>query len=375
MKIGVLTHPLHGNYGGLLQSYAVVTTLCKLGHEAYNLEYMPKNYLKRISSKAKCFKESVRIFLMRCGLRCFDFPTPSRLSVNVGETFQRKHVPSLSIESETGPSVERLGLDSIVVGSDQVWRGAYARQMKTLPFYFLDFVPSELRRKSISYAPSFGTDEWEGDEEETAICGALLRDYKSVSVREESGIEICRSQFKVEAEQVPDPTLLLEPKDYERIIDAEDTWIPERDFLCSYVLDNSPSMLRFLNSLASQTGLYLQPLKSRTVAKLPRDRYPVSVAQWLRGIKDCKYLVTDSFHGCVFAIIFNKPFVCLGNQKRGTARFETLLSTYGLQNRLVCAPTTEIVHDILSTPIDWNKVNTARAAEKERGLAFMKKTY
>ena len=116
----------------------------------------------------------------------------------------------------------------------------------------------------------------------------------------------------------------------------------------------------------------MQYLLPHAAARKKRDRRPVSVSQWLRLIRDCKYFVTDSFHGCVFAIIFNKPFICLGNKSRGNARFESLLKTFGLVDRLLINPSSAELQRVIATPIDWSRVNEVQAFERKRGMDFMK---
>ncbi len=371
MKTGVLTHPFLGNYGGMLQAFAMVEALRQQGHDAYNLEYIPRNYRKRISKLSQRFKEAFRVYLLRCDTVFFDFPTPTRLKVAVGRDFAQKYLPTLSLDTPDGINVHQHQLDAIVVGSDQVWRGAYAEQMQSLPFYFLDFAGETLRKSSIAYAASFGTDTWEGKEKDTAKCAALLREFKAVSVREDSGIKLCEQHFGVQAEQMPDPTLLLPESRYSEIIEAESTWLPGKKFIGSYVLDKSPGISTLLTESAQGMNLQLQQLKAITKARLKRDRFPLSVAQWLRLIRDAEYLITDSFHGCVFAIIFNTPFVCLGNKRRGTARFDSLLGKYGLQDRLVLDASADAIQATLSTPIDWARVNSVREKERARGLQFL----
>lgn len=81
--------------------------------------------------------------------------------------------------------------------------------------------------------------------------------------------------------------------------------------------------------------------------------------------------MTDSFHACVFSIIYNKSFVCIGNAKRGSARFDTLLQTFGLETRLVQSGDPEAVLRVLHTSVDWDSVNAIRKSERKRGLDFL----
>ena len=261
---------------------------------------------------------------------------------------------------------------AFVVGSDQVWRAIFCRTMKHPAYYFLDFAPVEIRRRSIAYAASFGVDEWEGTPEETAACAQLLQDFKAVSVRERSGIAICRDHMQTEAVAMPDPTILLRKEEYEVLIRRENTWSPMIKSLAAYVIDENGTIPQLLHSAAGKLEVALQHLLPHTNATKRRDRFAPTVGQWLRLIQDCEYFITDSFHGTVFAIIFNKPFVCLGNQGRGSARFETLLGTFGLQSRLLASPTPEKIAELMHTPIDWDTVNGIRNKEMQLGLQFLK---
>lgn len=260
-----------------------------------------------------------------------------------------------------------------IVGSDQVWRGIYARNIESLPFFFLDFATPEQRQRSIAYAASFGSDEWEGTPEETAECARLLKEFKAVSVREHSGIRICQEVFGVEAVQMPDPTLLLEPADYSWVIRHWWTRRLPAPFMAVYLLDETEEKKQLTQDVAAAAQLYPQQLTAHGDAAKAMDRIPLSVPQWLRCMRDCECVLTDSFHGCVFAIIFNKPFVCLGNESRGTARFDSLLGTFGLQERILSNPSPEQVAACMRQPIDWERVNSIRHAEQQRALDFLRK--
>lgn len=106
----------------------------------------------------------------------------------------------------------------------------------------------------------------------------------------------------------------------------------------------------------------------------PKDfakcRYP-SVESWLQAFLGAGFVVTDSFHGTVFSILFNKPFIAIGNSGRGMARFESLLSQFGLEERLVKSPG-EVSPALLQSQINWDSVNQKRKALAEEGQAFLK---
>ena len=96
--------------------------------------------------------------------------------------------------------------------------------------------------------------------------------------------------------------------------------------------------------------------------------YP-SVTQWLRAFIDAEFVVCDSFHGAVFSIIFNKPFLIIGNKERGTARFNSLLDMFDLSSRMI----NDIadVHLIVNSIIDWDKINLIRYKMKSYSLEYL----
>ena len=378
MKIGILTHPLLGNYGGMIQAYALVKILRNLGHDARNLAFLPlplPNFwrapIQHLRQRLQ-LGERLRVFRLMCSPAPAGTKVPRILNIMHGCRFQHQYVPYCRIgDSPTDQLIEH-GIEAIVVGSDQVWRDIYARSMKSLPFFFLDFAPEEIRCRSIAYAASFGSDTWGGTDGETEICRSLLQDFKAVSVRESSGVNICRNIFEKEALHVLDPTMLLDAEDYDTLIASKPGRDTEAPFICTYLLDQTSEISDAVSCISRKLNLPLEPLQAEPQFARKKHRFPISVARWLRGIRHCQYLITDSFHGCVFAIIFNKPFVCLGNKDRGAARFESLLSTFGLQDRLVIKQNAEAIQQILNTRVDWDKVNAIRQKERERALHFLK---
>lgn len=358
----ILTHPLTGNYGGLLQAHALYTTINKLGFQAYIYRYQANDQPMGLKDYWRYFKRHIKYCLGKC-----DEPHTVWRRLEIARKFMK------GIRFFNERNLACLPKEAaFVVGSDQVWRAIFCRTMKHPAYYFLDFVPEALRRRSIAYAASFGVDEWEGTPEETVDCTRLLQDFKAISVREQSGITICRDHMQTEAVAMPDPTMLLKKEEYEALIRKENTWAPIVKSLAAYVIDENGAIPQLLHSAAKELGVTLQHLLPHTGAAKRRDRFAPTVGQWLRLIRDCDYFITDSFHGTVFAIIFNKPFVCLGNKGRGSARFETLLGTYGLQGRLLTSATPEKIAELMHSPIDWESVNNIRNKEMQRGIQFLK---
>lgn len=366
MSIVILTHPFFGNYGGMLQAYAMQKALAANALESSVCRYYNYPALPLHKELARRLVSGIREILAYFTHRFARKKVSEIHFYRNGEQFLKRYVKSLSYEESC-----RSGR-AWIVGSDQVWRAEYVTHWGGLPFFFLADVPTDVRSKSIAYAASFGTEKWSGTEEDVKVCAPLLREFCAVSVREHSGIDICREQLGVGAVQMPDPTMLLSTDDYNELIAKETTWLPTSEYIAAYILDRTAAKDALLTECSDVEQVVVQHLLPQATAKKRRDRYPVSVSQWLRLIRDSKYFVTDSFHGCVFAITFNKPFVCLGNALRGNARFEALLGTYGLEARLLSNPSPEELQRVLVTPIDWTRVNEIRASERARGIRFLK---
>lgn len=368
----ILTHAIFHNIGGLLQAYALQQAMKKLGRKCCTIDYLQRDWCGWMSAQGPRAKLRYWCTLIRMLAGSRKEWTPRYLLPSLARPFKSRFLNLWKLDNRRKRFPKLADGSPFVVGSDQVWRAVYAREMETVPFFFLNFATKDQRKLSIAYAASFGSDEWEGTPEETEECARLLKDFKAVSVREHSGIRICREIFGVDAVQMPDPTLLLEAADYSRVIRRWWTRRLPKPFMAVYLLDETAEKRALTQAVAGSANLYPQQLTAHGDAARAMDRIPLSVPQWLRCMRDCECVLTDSFHGCVFAIIFNKPFVCLGNAGRGSARFDSLLSTFGLQDRLLTNPTPEQAVECMRTPIDWERVNAIRRSEQQRAFEFLK---
>ncbi len=162
------------------------------------------------------------------------------------------------------------------------------------------------------------------------ICSLLLKKFDAVSVREASGINICRNYFGVEALQMLDPTLLLSADDYRGLICKAHTE-PSNGNILVYILDKTPEKVALVEKIAKDKNLIPFWLDSpdEYQSNLPLEKQiKMSVEQWLKSFGDAEFVFTDSFHGCIFSIIFRKQFLVFGNPKRGLSRFYSLLYLY-----------------------------------------------
>ncbi len=399
MKIGIFTQPLCSNYGGSIQNFALQTFLKKLGHEPITLREkkshrLPNGSLKtlfqkivvpniplkkrimrtgvllyRIMTFPFCDWEKIdsalvfcwRIFRKMSGKRCKNAPRPNRIETPDFKKFHEQHINFRWIHFP--PKWRNVSdCEAFVVGSDQVWRPVYngVSQMTM----FLDFARSKKNIKRIAYAASFGIDNLsEFMPAQIEYCGKLLQKFDAVSVREDSGVELCKNYLGItNAVHLIDPTLLLDKREYERLTEiAGEKTVSDRNFTAAYILDKTPEKDMASNKIASLLKTELKDLKG------------LSVAQWIAGIRDAEFVVTDSFHGTAFSIIFNKRFITIGNSARGMARFNSLLKIFNLKDRFILP---EDINDsnlerLVQTQINWDEVNKIRSYETERARKFL----
>ena len=209
MNIGILTHPQGGNYGGLLQCYALSTVLKQMQHNPI--------VIRRERNKSFILWRFVRSIL--CFLHFPRYYKPNKIDKTINiRPFVEKHIsrtkPLYSL-NQIKRVCKEYSLAAVIVGSDQVWRHDYALNFGYN--YFLDFVPDSVVK--FSYAASFGLSGWHYSHSETENIKHLLTTFKGISVREDEGVRLLRDFIGTESIQVLDPTLLLSSKDYEFITD------------------------------------------------------------------------------------------------------------------------------------------------------------
>ena len=374
MKIGVLTLPLHTNYGGILQAYALQHVLQSMGHEVlvidekkdfkFSLKRRIEMYVKGKVKRLLKGKNAI-IYSPEYYKQLWEARTKFTGQF-ISEHISRRVVSHVAELSESD-------FDAFVVGSDQIWRARYARPFPGVGNAFLQFSQGWNVRR-LSYAASFGVDEWEYTETETTDCAAMARLFDAVSVREASGVKLCQTHLGVDAQHVVDPTMLLDAATYTQLIKA-DTPHSSGGLMC-YLLDQGGEVEQIVSSIAE--AKVLKPFSTNTQTENQQlsleERIQPPVEEWLQGFRDAEFVVTDSFHACIFSILFAKPFVVIGNRSRGMARFESLLRMFGLTDRLVCSHEDYLARkESLMLPIDYEQVSHILAEKRSEAIAFLQK--
>lgn len=371
-KVAILTQPLGHNYGGVLQAYALQRYLIDIGCDVETFDRRKNE--SRLGSAKMLFRNVIKLLLGRIK----SIPTRKRYGYILEElaSFRDKRV-SMSRVMLTKDDIrlycKKNTIDAFIVGSDQVWRPRYSPSILDFYLDFADDVGNGAKR--IAYAASFGVDNWEYSEELTDKCKNLARKFDHLSVRERSAVLLCKEKFGIDAKLVLDPTMLLENEDYLPLMQN----VKESGFqgrLLSYVLDPAPEKRSIADAVAKVLdleGISIKPDKN--IAQVRRRdlalcKYP-SVETWLKAFHDSDFIVTDSFHGTAFAILFNKPFVSVANPGRGLARFESLLSQFDLLDRLVASPD-QITRSLVESDIDWTTVNSKKDSLATESRKFLK---
>ena len=335
MNIKILTFSQAPNYGALLQCYALSKVLIKMN---YNVELVniPFDYMNS-----------------------FNYKIRNELLYGFVKRFHEQYLPN-------SVSLNNLDFDAtFIVGSDQVWNIAITKESYLR--YFFDFLPNQTKR--ISYAASFGFDEWVFNDKNQEI-RKLLNKFSSISVRESEGVKICNEYFEVDSSLVLDPTLLIE--DYSELIGN----INIKKNLVGYKLNSDKKwrdLLKFIADKKELTIVDLFPTKISFFGNLGGfNRKFLDVPLWLKNIAESSFVVTDSFHGTIFSILFKKNFIVVPSVKSRMGRVKSLLKILNIESRYYNSMDDVYLDDSWLTEINYNNVFIKLDHYRKLSLSFLK---
>lgn len=350
-KVGLLTLPLNANFGGIIQAVALARWLEGQGREVTLLDR--RRPVSPLQGLLLPVLEAIPFQNIR-GVRQRELSR--KLHRPFIEANFNHRTAVLRSPADMARAVREAGIEAVVVGSDQVWRPDYIHADAVQDF-FLGF-EGDFRR--ISYAASFGVGQWNFPEIVSDTAQNLAR-FDAVSVREASGVTICRETFwRTDATHVLDPTLLVRPDVYDTIA-APPAARSDQSVLC-YLLDKPAIRAAALDALGS--GYREQSL---TLA----DSDSVTLPQWVAAFRDTDFVVTDSYHGTIFSIIFRRPFISIANTERGADRFTSLLGLLGLEDRLIDADAPEHIAGLVERPVDFDAVHERLAELRGASADFL----
>lgn len=352
MKIALLNLQYDNNYGGNLQRYALMKVLQEMGHDVTHLNlrfnFNPDPLHKH---PIRILKRVVRKLVLDHSLdliKEYKLQEKYKGSCSVTDIFYNKYIKHTKILEYKSDLLKYSNYDVYLVGSDQVWRKSIAA-LYGIDTFFFDFLPDNVQR--IAYGVSLGTDKNELTNDDLECLTPLYKKFHSVSVREDSALALFEQYHwnNPQAVQVLDPTLLLSKNDYLELINDGTTNPSEGNMFC-YILDPTEEKDNLIKEYEQKKGL--KAFKSSLDYK-----NQMSVQQWLRSFNESDFIITDSYHGIIFSVIFNKPFKLLNNVFRGNARFESLIRLLELQSD--------------TENINWEKINQNRAQYSEKSIGFL----
>lgn len=339
MKIALLNLPFDNNYGGNLQRYALMTVLQRMGHDVEHI-------FLRICYKLPWYKvprelplRLIKKYILRRDIDVFWERKYNVLGNELADKalpFYKKYIKHTAIITDKSEiaSICANTYDAYVVGSDQVWREDMTCQLG-IENYFLGFV-NDLSVKKIAYAVSLGSSSAKFSSKHLPRLSALYGKFTGVSYREISAKSIFERYgwCHPKPELVLDPTLLLSAEDYDVLF--------KENVVCDYTSGKTYCYILDQNELVQQTIMEMSKRNNNECiieGIADKDNY-TSIPQWIFNIRNASLIITDSYHGTVFSIIYHKPFVFLGNERRGNARVESLFSTlcinYDGLNPVIC---------------------------------------
>ena len=255
--------------------------------------------------------------------------------------------------------------DCFLVGSDQLWNEHLYHFFGE--FSLLDYIYSE--KKKIAYATSFGTPKWTGSDMDRLEFTYYLKRFDQITVRETSGVAICKEMFNVDAGWALDPIFLCDKKAYLALAKKSDLSI-SGDYIAAYILDHSKEkedcLRRVAEALHCQVYVVTDPFAPRECEWTLPIETKYTVEDWIRWFTGSKYVITDSYHGMCISVMLQKQFVAIVNTKRGSARFNDYGEILSITDRIVTSPQTIVETTILTDPIDYRRIHQTIQDEKKR---------
>ncbi len=332
-KVGILTFHNYNNYGAILQSYALHKYLKKLGSNPeiidYNCSYISNPFsLKRLHNKG--------LFEYIYGILGYLFYLPRRGRCN---HFRKNMTYSRPVTRRNVKTLDG-SYDVTIAGSDQIWNPALTNFDKS---YFLDFVT---KGKKCSYAASTG--EQLPSQKDRDEYRQLLSSFDRILLRESYGADLVEELTGTRPECSCDPTFLLTKAEWEELLPKTST---KKPYILAYQLGVNPGFVKFVKRLKQQTGLPVSYIPFPLVGLLPcRTNLWAGPIEWLCRFRDAEYIITDSFHGVVFALLFQKRFFVLADGHHKNRRVRELLEHLGLTNRII---TSDLSDRLLTENIDY----------------------
>lgn len=355
-RVGIITFHDTLNYGATLQCYALQEVLHNMGAEVQVIDYKCPVF-EKVYSPFFVSAPTLRKFLYMLAAMNMNLKKQKKK-----RDFQKRYIRLSQTYSPETIHMANAEYDIFIAGSDQIWNWQLTGFDKT---YFLGFVRDD--KKKYAYAASFGVSSIE--EEYKELYKKYLEKFTRISVRESSGAGIVKELIGIDPPVVEDPVFLLPVQKWNEIAALPNL----KDYILLYSFKDTLTY-RLAKKLSKTTGkrlVYLSaPLKKTSNFIKVTAPGPDEFVGWFRN---ADYIISDTFHGTVLAILFQKPFlVCLNNtdEVNANSRIENLLKRLGLSEQIVNSSSQ--VSTILE-PIDYESVNTKLNTSIHKSLMYLKR--
>ncbi len=365
-KVELITLHRVKNYGSVLQAYATQEIFIRMGYNIEIIDYYPERYTKhgmlnRIKNQNKFLKKSK---ILRIIARLIILPSYKK-RFKTFELFINKY---LKMSKKTYSSYDDIKkdlplADFYVTGSDQVWNSGWNGGIDKSLFWDFEKIPKE---KRFAYSASFGKSKL--DESEKKVTKNLLLNYKAISLREKSGVDICKDLGLSNTIDVLDPTLLLDMKSWDKI--ASNDYIND-NYILVYNLNRNNKIDKYAKKLSKKTGLKIKYLSYQLHEFYKNGKMYCNpkVEDFLGLIKGANYIISDSFHATAFSLIFNKEFIIIYPEKYST-RLQNILIKLSLENRVA---KNENDLSIINNKINYAMVNKLINKERIKSIEWINK--
>lgn len=387
MKIGIITLLGHFNYGNRLQNYALQEFLSNFNVEVESIwfdknkwdspfAYLPmlslrknynfKSYLKekiKFIINWKAYRDKKYLLEKYYGEECireYNIKKFSDKYININYNYQIENAMYNSNKMLNFSNKLELEYDYFVVGSDQIW-------YPNTDFYYIKFLRFISNNKRIAYAPSLAVNILPKKLTDIDLLKKGFSEMKNISVREKAGANIIYNLIKKEVPVLVDPTILLNKEKWQRI-SVKPNWYNGENYILTYFLGNPSPMIK---KIAKKNNWKIYNLMDRDNFNL----YTSKVEEFLYLIEHAKLVCTDSFHGTVFSILMNIPFLVVSRQEKGmpdmTSRIDTLMELFGYKDRYVVNGKCELSDEEILN-MDFSNVKSIQEREIKRSTEYMK---
>ena len=266
--------------------------------------------------------------------------------------------------------------DTFIAGSDQIWNYGINKGFKM--GFMLNFVDDD--HKIISFGTSFGHDKDFTPPEKLPYAKRLIHRFDDISVRERFSADVCEKIYGAKATVTAEPVFCLTKNDYEELAEKSDFEIPSEPYILSYILDPTPEKREAIKFYEKESGYKCLNIidgaprlyeKNSRLLGLDNILAGIGADDFVKLYSNASFIITDSFHGTAFAVIFNKPFISIKNIRRGPKRFNELLDDLHLSDRIVNDPNDIPLDKRFLEPIDYSEVDKIVAEKRNYSVKWL----